>query len=521
MSKKLTGKELVIKTLEDSDEPMSCTEIFDTAKKCGYLKLYVPGTDNDQKKAQISSLLSTWSESSNDITKYEKGHNGSTVYTYSLNIDTNKSDEEEKCEECGELIDDCECYCEKCKEWMTECTCKKKEKDKEELFSSRREQNRIKREKVNEEEQKIDDEHFIPNSKLNNDKKYTKGKCGLYISDLEHSNIKINNKYVGTTTLKHKDSYGVDIKYKDLSSILKNNNGNLKIEGTKNCNTITFEFCITEQMYKESKGFHINLKEERIKQEREKFEKETQEKLEQERLQNERIKKEEEEKSRIEELEQQKERFRQENLKQERLQNNSYTPNPGTLPNPYGIFNNKNKDKIFEPTGRIKQQKDNGNKRITTRAKLTSGEIITWVELLRRCKLIHRDGAAASVEWLTYKNNDTEGRLPNVEVVDLNGNIIPYKEPRKVIRSYEKDMCWDRYFPKVSIGICPCCEEINITDDYFIAGHNVPVSWGGTNDIKNLVPICGRCNSRMTDTYTIVQFKEKYYPETKGKLLVE
>lgn len=95
MVEKLTGKELVIKVLKDSDEPMSCTEIFDTAKKSGYLKLYAPGTDIGQKKAQISSLLSTWSESSNDIIKHKKGHNENTVYTYSL-VENENGDETEK-----------------------------------------------------------------------------------------------------------------------------------------------------------------------------------------------------------------------------------------------------------------------------------------------------------------------------------------------------------------------------------------------------------------------------------------
>lgn len=97
MGEKLTGKELVIKVLEDSNEPITCSEIWDVAIKSKYAKLYARGTDNDQKKAQISSLLSTWSENENSpIIRYEKGYNGNPVYTYMLNKNIEKNDNNNK-----------------------------------------------------------------------------------------------------------------------------------------------------------------------------------------------------------------------------------------------------------------------------------------------------------------------------------------------------------------------------------------------------------------------------------------
>jgi len=85
MVEKLTGKELVIKILEDSDEPMSCSEICDNAIESKYFKLYARGTDNDQKKAQISSLLSTWCLNDDcPVTRYEKGYNGNISIMYKL-----------------------------------------------------------------------------------------------------------------------------------------------------------------------------------------------------------------------------------------------------------------------------------------------------------------------------------------------------------------------------------------------------------------------------------------------------
>lgn len=89
---KLTGKELVIKVLESVDEPIACSEVWNIAVKSKYAKLYARGTDNDQKKAQISSLLSTWIEDENcPITRYEKGYDGNTVYTYTLNKSIEKN----------------------------------------------------------------------------------------------------------------------------------------------------------------------------------------------------------------------------------------------------------------------------------------------------------------------------------------------------------------------------------------------------------------------------------------------
>ena len=153
MVEKLTGKELVIRVLEEFDEPMSCSEIFDYAIKSKYAKLYARGTDNDQKKAQISSLLSTWCLNDNcPVTRYDKGHDRNSAYTYVLNEnvedeDNDESYEEEYCEECGEPIDDCVC--------------------KEDVYNERYIDKKIKRKDL------IgpafqDDEHFIPNTQISN-----------------------------------------------------------------------------------------------------------------------------------------------------------------------------------------------------------------------------------------------------------------------------------------------------------------------------------------------------------------
>jgi 5-methylcytosine-specific restriction endonuclease McrA len=61
----------------------------------------------------------------------------------------------------------------------------------------------------------------------------------------------------------------------------------------------------------------------------------------------------------------------------------------------------------------------------------------------------------------------------------------------------------DKYFKQKCNVIW--CENI-ITPFSFEAGHNIPESKGGTTDINNLRPICGKCNRSMGSEYTIDEF---------------
>jgi 5-methylcytosine-specific restriction endonuclease McrA len=51
-----------------------------------------------------------------------------------------------------------------------------------------------------------------------------------------------------------------------------------------------------------------------------------------------------------------------------------------------------------------------------------------------------------------------------------------------------------------------CTNRINVFD--FHVGHNIPESKGGTLDIKNLQPICSRCNLSMGNQYSIEQWNK-------------
>ena len=58
---------------------------------------------------------------------------------------------------------------------------------------------------------------------------------------------------------------------------------------------------------------------------------------------------------------------------------------------------------------------------------------------------------------------------------------------------------------------CPikwCKNKINCYN--FHSGHNVPESKGGATNIRNLIPICAKCNLSMSNNYTIKQFSKKF-----------
>ncbi len=57
----------------------------------------------------------------------------------------------------------------------------------------------------------------------------------------------------------------------------------------------------------------------------------------------------------------------------------------------------------------------------------------------------------------------------------------------------------------------------NMTAFDFQCGHDVPESKGGSTDIFNLVPICSRCNSSMSNNYTFKEWCDKSSEYSKWK----
>jgi 5-methylcytosine-specific restriction endonuclease McrA len=81
------------------------------------------------------------------------------------------------------------------------------------------------------------------------------------------------------------------------------------------------------------------------------------------------------------------------------------------------------------------------------------------------------------------------------------------KYKRKNIPKAVREQTWllnfgKKYEHKCYINWC----DNNVTVFDFHVGHDKPKSKGGKNNIKNLKPICARCNHSMSNKYTIKEW---------------
>ena len=84
-----------------------------------------------------------------------------------------------------------------------------------------------------------------------------------------------------------------------------------------------------------------------------------------------------------------------------------------------------------------------------------------------------------------------------------------YKAPR--VPKAVREQVWIKHNGKVFNKKCYikwCNNEINVFN--FQVGHDIPRSKGGSNELKNLKPICSSCNLSMSNIYTIKEWNELY-----------
>jgi 5-methylcytosine-specific restriction endonuclease McrA len=82
-----------------------------------------------------------------------------------------------------------------------------------------------------------------------------------------------------------------------------------------------------------------------------------------------------------------------------------------------------------------------------------------------------------------------------------------------------REQVWLTHFGKTFDHKCYinwCTNIINVFD--FQVGHNKPESKGGTLAIKNLHPICSRCNQSMSNNYTITAWNGLFNNGICGKV---
>lgn len=74
-----------------------------------------------------------------------------------------------------------------------------------------------------------------------------------------------------------------------------------------------------------------------------------------------------------------------------------------------------------------------------------------------------------------------------------------------------REQVWLRYVGRRFQAKCTirwCRNLINVFD--YTVGHDVPRSKGGSDKLDNLMPICSRCNSSMSNKYTIKDWSKLF-----------
>ena len=92
---------------------------------------------------------------------------------------------------------------------------------------------------------------------------------------------------------------------------------------------------------------------------------------------------------------------------------------------------------------------------------------------------------------------------------------------KKSIPKAIREQVWIFYFNRTFKHKCyiPWCK--NIIDVFnFHVGHNKPESKGGKLTIKNLRPICSRCNYSMNNKYTITEWMKIGRKETQCCIII-
>lgn len=133
--------------------------------------------------------------------------------------------------------------------------------------------------------------------------------------------------------------------------------------------------------------------------------------------------------------------------------------------------------------------------------------------------VLHNDGDNNFDKFISPNPNKSNSKI-NSDIKEYLVNLIKYSannklsncpsSGRKSIPKKIKIEVWEKYFENCCRHNCfidECNNEITAWD--FQAGHDIPYSEQGSDDVENLRPICGECNKGMGDKFSIDEWNEK------------
>ena len=118
------------------------------------------------------------------------------------------------------------------------------------------------------------------------------------------------------------------------------------------------------------------------------------------------------------------------------------------------------------------------------------------------------------VQTRSHRSVSPKGRGKEAPMLPKDPIIIEPEVPRfqkAHIPKALREQVWIQHYGTVFHNKCPTCwcqNRVNVFD--FQVGHNVPESKGGSTTIDNLIPICGRCNLSMSNTYTFDEWSATF-----------
>jgi hypothetical protein len=138
-----------------------------------------------------------------------------------------------------------------------------------------------------------------------------------------------------------------------------------------------------------------------------------------------------------------------------------------------------------------------------TTATATATDLVTTVDA-------HSSTLGELKEWLKMEIKKEHQQQQQQQQIKKPISSNPNKKVKQAIPKHVRKIVWERYIGADIIKHkCLCCKQVTIENTNFDCGHVLSEKENGTQEIGNLRPICGACNSAMGTT-NMIDFVKQY-----------